>query len=366
MIAHPELPRPLEYQTMSLNQRIYMCVLRGLSELVFDKDFLRNAALNVAPVTAAGTAAASPAIDSPISPTPLQMPPRTTHFRVHRATRSYICTSPVNVTVKPLTSVPESLYLDKMRLSTSATDAVDATVLYMFTLLFRQLVLYNNSPSKIEESDIELLRKDLRAIGPVSLATIFVGPTMGEGEWKSEEEYLKRKSMKQDLVLQVVSHACRVRQRRVPLTPASPDAPHRVSLSVDTGILAVAERWADDNIRPGSQLSQLLHDRVRDVVFTELVGLAWPTSNPITPASTPIEGTSPSFMTAVSPNTQFVFGAASSPPATPVNLGTLASSAGLGALSVEIKYMSETLARLASFHLNAHLPLYESPGFLSP
>ena len=167
----------------------------------------------------------------------------------------------------------------------------------------------------------------------------------------------------QDLVLQIAKRASDLRRNKTtnghPASgivdgaaggPAQSSTFELVPSPPDTSILNVARRWADTNMEPGSTLSVLLHKRLRDVIFEEVVSL--------TASWNGVGGKSISsdLCPGVCAGTMF-FGANVSP-------ATTVHAAGMDALTDEIRRLGEKIARLAIIHLNTHLLLYESDGFL--
>jgi len=172
----------------------------------------------------------------------------------------------------------------------------------------------------------------------------------------------------QDLVLQIAKRASDLRGNKTPnghpdsgivdsTAAAAAGGPAQSSTfelvvpsPPDSSILSVAQRWADKNMQPGSTLSVLLHKRMRDVIFEEVVSLtaSWngaggkPIGSDLCPGV--CAGTT-------------LFGANVTPT-------TTVHAAGMDALTDEIRRLGEKIARLAIIHLNTHLPLYESEGFL--
>jgi hypothetical protein len=276
-------------------------------------------------------------------------------------------TSPVSppTTSFPVSSIPETLYLDKTRLSHIGSDAMDTTALYMFMLLFRQLVFsepseFSTPPSRIDQSDMIRLKREIRDIGPACLGTCFVSSKSSgiEAPPLSLQECIdieQRRNAVQDLVLQIAKRASDLRRNKSGIVDGVPAPSSTFELVVpsppDNSILNVAQRWADTNMEPGSTLSVFLHKRMRDVIFEEVVSLtaSW---NGVGGKSISSE-----LCPGVCAGTSMFFGANVSPT-------TTGHAAGMDALTDEIRRLGEKIARLAIIHLNTHLPLYESDGFL--
>jgi hypothetical protein len=164
----------------------------------------------------------------------------------------------------------------------------------------------------------------------------------------------------QDLVLQIAKRASDLRRSKTTgdhpacgvdegatAGLAQSSAFELVPSPPDKSLLNVARRWADKNMEMGSFLSVFLHKRMRDVVFEEVVWL--------TASWNGVPGKS--------------MGTDLCPPGTTfseahVSPATTAHAAGMDALTDEIRRLGEKIARLAIIHLNTHLSLYETDGFL--
>ncbi|EGN98383.1 hypothetical protein SERLA73DRAFT_109834, partial [Serpula lacrymans var. lacrymans S7.3] len=105
-ITHPSFPSgSLNYRNLCNTQQAYLSVLKGLTDLVFNP---------------------------PSSIGPILTPPTHPSHNSHAP-------------ISPLPNYPETSYLDSARLLVLAADAADTTVLYMFLLLYRQLVFSDPS-----------------------------------------------------------------------------------------------------------------------------------------------------------------------------------------------------------------------------
>ncbi|KAG1751242.1 T-complex protein 11-domain-containing protein [Suillus lakei] len=122
---------------------------------------------------------------------------------------------------------PETTYLDGARLLVLSGEAADATAMYMFLLLFRQLVFSEPDPCDRERDQ-----------------------SSGDGE--------KWAKVRQDIVLQIAMRAKEARSSSSSSTP-----------SLESSRISGA--WSETNMRPGSPLSTLLRKRIRDVVFNQSV-----------------------------------------------------------------------------------------------
>ncbi|KAG6877465.1 hypothetical protein C0993_007082 [Termitomyces sp. T159_Od127] len=311
-IPHPKYPsNSIQYNTLPRNQPTYLAVLKGMIDLIFDPPELSSAST-------------SPSSSSP-PPTPV-----------------FQCTSP---TSPRLSDPPETVYLDSARLAVLSADAADVTAIYMFLLLYRQLVHSESSdspispqdPAKIGSVDLLRLKTEIRDIGSARLGYCFFSRLgSDEAEGPREKDVEKERTAKQDIVLQV---AKRAEEARSPSAPPSP-----VSKAPSETMVQVAQRWADSNIHPDSSLCTMLRRRLRDVVFNSVVAQAYPGRDSI-----PGKLTSIDFLSCIqNGSTQ-----------APSNLIT-----GMEPLAEEIRALAEKISRLALIHLNAYLPLYEQEGFI--
>ena len=313
-IPHPSYPSDhLNYATMTKNQQIYLSALKGVVDLIFETSALPQAAT------------------SPNSPP----------------------TSPVNspTAPSPLLTLPETLYLDKSRLLQLGSDVNDTTALYMCILLFRQLVfsdpvggLSASSPRKVELEDMTRLKHEIRAVGSSRLGSFFLAAPPIDDPEISLQDNENKWNVKQDIVLQITKRANDARHRGSQSLSASLSSP--VGEVPDQRIISVAQHWAEFNMHPGSALSAMLRNRLRDVLFDVVVSLAYPGRDSITGKMLSTDFFS----------TSTYLGAA--------YVGTTPMT-GMEALTDEIRRLAEKISRLTLIHLNSYLPLYEMEGFLS-
>ncbi|KAH7885269.1 T-complex protein 11-domain-containing protein [Phlebopus sp. FC_14] len=306
LLASPSITHPsfssgsIDYASLSKTQKTYISVLKGLTDLVFDPP---------SPESSAGPSSSS--------------------------------------TMCSLPSYPETSYLDSARLLALATEAAEAVVIYMFILLYRQLVFSDTAhptalrdQSRINDAELVKLKKEIRDISSSRLGHYF---KHGQSEQSSTDtEHGKWHKIQQDIVLQV---ALRAKEAQVGATSG------RLSLSdgdarhvnvPDERILKLAERWSYTHMRPNSSLSTMLKKRVRDAVFSQVVALTFPPRDPFLG--------------------QVKVGEAG-PPSTSPSTTTLAS--GMEPLADELRALAERLSRLAHVHLGVYLPLYEQEDILS-
>ena len=316
-IPHPSYPSDhLNYATLTKNQQIYLSALKGVVDLIFETSGLPHSA----------TSSNSPPTSPINSPTPSS----------------------------PLLTIPETLYLDKSRLLQLGSDVNDTTTLYMCILLFRQLVFSEplgvsaSSPPKVDLEDMTRLKHEIRALGSSRLGSYFLtAPPTDDPEISLLQDNENRWNVKQDIVLQITKRANDTRHRgSQPLSALSSP----VGEVPDQRIVSVAQHWAEHNMHPGSALSAMLRNRLRDVLFDVVVSLAYPGRDSTTGKmlSMDLFSTGQFFSTYL--GTAYV--------------GTM-PMAGMEALTDEIRRLAEKISRLTLIHLNSYLPLYETEGFLS-
>lgn len=290
-INHPFKPsEPLVFDSLPYTQQVYLSVIKGFFDLVFD---------------------------------PPQVP-SSTHIP-HSAQPSH--------STAPLPSYPETTYLDSARLLILANDASDAAALYLFLMLYRQLVFSSNQPSAtgardgsgLTEADMLQLKKEIRDISSSHLG-VLLGNADTEGLSESERE--RRRKWRADIVLQIALRAKEAQSSKPGAT---------CSTVPDESTLRLAERWTSTNMRSGSALSVMLKNKIRDAVFSHVLALTFfsrDSSRLLKRSDEPLVANVP-------------------PP-----------SAGMEPLADEIASLSERLAKVASIHIAAYLPLYEQDGFL--
>lgn len=247
-------------------------------------------------------------------------------------------------------------------------EAADATAMYMFLLLFRQLVFSEPDPCDCErdqscravvtDAQLGALKKEIRDISSGHLGFCFKQVEDGSGSGDGE----KWAKVRQDIVLQIAMRAKEARSSSSGSTRSlessrisgsasdsgsDPQPQSRVPASApDERMLKLAERWSETNMRPGSPLSTLLRKRIRDVVFNQVVALTFPSASSRDSSRDSVIGTS------MGKPLDF---ASVAPPS--------ALSSGMEPLADEIRLLSERLSRLAHIHLGVYLPLYEQEDF---
>ncbi|KAG7443077.1 uncharacterized protein BT62DRAFT_1078806 [Guyanagaster necrorhizus] len=342
VLLHPSYSDGLRYPQLKRNQQIYIAALKGLTDLVFNP-----------PTRISPSSLPSPSSTPPTSPT------------------------------APLPGFPETCYLDNNRLVLLSADVADLTAMFMFLLLYRQLLCSVNpavtphqQAPKVDEAFLVKLKNEIRDIGSSRIGYCF----LEQDSFKDGDEKWLR--VKQDVVLQIAMRAKEGQNKAYlcslfrptlsstvsapssPLSPAPPLSPSPspspasspsprlspsclcIGPSPDERTLSVAQKWADLNIQPNSYLTILLRNRLRDVVFNAVVALCYPGRDSSTGQLSSVD----------------FFSMISSTSRSTVNIGT---ATGMEPLAGEIRTLAEKISRLALVHLNAYLPLYEHPKFLS-
>ena len=277
---------------------------------------------------------------SPPVPTVAESPPATPHPQSGLPT------------ISALPGYPETTYLDNARLLVLSAYAGDATALYMFLLLYRQLVFselggQHHTTHKIEESELIKLKKEIRDIGGCCLSREKASDGVDTSKSKQDgKEGDKWRDVKQDIILQIAMRAKEAQTRVKSRTPTSPlDERSPIGQAPNERMLRLAERWAESNMQSDSSLNILLRSRLRDAVFSAVVALAYPPRDLMSGKPSAIDFGSLG-ISAIIPD---------------ASLGT---ATGMEPLAEEIQSLAERLSRLALIHLNAYLPLYEQDDFL--
>ncbi|KAG8214605.1 T-complex protein 11-domain-containing protein [Butyriboletus roseoflavus] len=303
IFVHSSFPSgSLHYGSLSYTQKTYVSVLKGLTDLVFNPP------------------SSGPSTPQTSSSTAIQA----------------MC---------PLPLYPETTYLDSARLLIFAADAADTAAMYMFLLLYRQLVFSDTGDlpgvprdqSRVSDAELLKLKKEIRDISSSHLGQCF---KYGNVEQSSISDADREKwcKTKQDIVLQV---ALRAKEAQIGSSSRShPSADGHISHfhAPDERVLKLAERWAETHVRPNSALSTMLKNRIRDAVFNQVISIAYPPRD------------------SLAPHTKTAENGASAP-------SSLAS--GMEPLADEIRSLAERLSRLAHIHLGVYLPLYEQEDILS-
>ncbi|KAG9315763.1 T-complex protein 11-domain-containing protein [Chiua virens] len=300
IFAHPSFPSgSLHYSSLSRTQKTYVSVLKGLTDLVFNP-----------PSTPSNPQSSSSAAIHSMCPLPLY---------------------------------PETTYLDSARLLLLAADASETVVMYMFLLLYRQLVFSDTGDlaaprdqSRVSDAELLKLKKEIRDIASTHLGQCLKYGNMDQSSISDvdREKWIKTN---QDIVLQV---ALRAKEAQIGSSSRSnsSQAGHISRFQApDERVLKLAERWSETHVQPSSALSTMLKNRIRDVVFNQVLAVTYPPRDSLAPHIKTTEN------------------GASAP-------STLAS--GMEPLADEIRSLAERLSRLAHFHLGVYLPLYEQEDIL--
>lgn len=230
----------------------------------------------------------------------------------------------------PPDEYPDTAYLDHNRLILLSSNAADITAMHLFLLLYRQLSLSqpfnrgngSRTMPSIDEPSLEKIKNEIRDVGTARMGLCFLEDYDNEGRPKLQRRW---DNVRHDVVLQI---ARRVQESRGDSCPLQP-------------LLNLACTWADTNFNPSSPLASLLRDRLRDVVFNAVVGLAFPGR-----ASSSSRLASIDFCGRAEPKFD------------------IPMAIGMEPLAGEIRTLAEKIARLSLVHLNAYLPLYEHEQFL--
>lgn len=245
----------------------------------------------------------------------------------------------------PLPLYPETTYLDSARLLVLAADADETAAMYMFLLLYRQLVFsdtgdlpgVSRDQSRVSDAELLKLKKEIRDITPSHLGQCFKYGNM-ERSSISDADREKWNKTKQDIVLQVALRAKQAQNSSSNRSHSSADGHLPHYHAPDERVLKLAERWAETHVQPNSTLSTMLKNRIRDAVFNQVIAIAYPPRDSLPPHIRATEN------------------GASAP-------SSLAS--GMEPLADEIRSLAERLSRLAHIHLGVYLPLYEQEDILS-
>lgn len=258
-----------------------------------------------------------------------------------------------------LPGYPETTFLDSARLILLGTEAADAVALYMFIMLYRQLVFSDtgSSPSKtipkVTDNDLKQIKSEIKdiaachlgycftrgtsAVSPPAASTSTIDADAGKSvSIPDDKEWERWQAAARDVVLQIASRATQVRNRpKMSTSATSPEHTLPLSDCPDSRMIKIAEGWLDTNLRPGSPLSILLRNRVRDVVFHRVIANTFP-------AQAATSGQPKSTSTPPPPST----------------------ATGLECIAEEIQTICEKLTKLAHIHLGVYMPLYEQEGIL--
>lgn len=257
-----------------------------------------------------------------------------------------------------LPGYPETTFLDSARLVSYSADAADSTAMYMFLMLYRQLVFYDATQSssrpmpKVTDSDISQLKTEIRDIASCRLGYCFTRilpeeqtGLPGQSSKKcSDKDWEKWQKCAQDIVLQISMRATQAQARAKGTLPTDGS----VSLqSPDPRMLQLAERWLETNLCYRSPLSTILRNRLRDAVFHRLVATTFPARDVATGKLSAAVDLGSTVLASMS---------SSPPPCGPVT--------GMESLTEEIAALADKLSKFSLIHLGVYLPLYEQEDFI--
>lgn len=357
-IFHPHFPgQSLQYSVLSANQQLYISIVRGLVDLVFNPPLTSSPSLSTPPNS------------PPASPT-------------------------VPSVATPLPAFPETLFLDNHRMLLLSSDAADATALNMLLLLYRQLSFSENSnsgsshpPKKLTDADLIKMKSEIRDIcGSFRLGACF-SRTQAKNGGKDAERW---RVVKEDVILQLSRRVKELNRgagssaatsTTLPSPCAQPSS--STSIAASTSVLsapplssaskpampsstssvlltspiseaslpnprtvALGQKWVEAHMQSESALSAMLHNRLRDVVFNAVIVSSYP-GRDLTNGCRPV--TSLDYTASLGPGKTGNSGAP--------------SMSGLEPLSDEIRTLVEKVSALALIHMNAYLPMYEKEGF---
>ncbi|KZP33597.1 Tcp11-domain-containing protein [Athelia psychrophila] len=295
----------ITYSSLNRTMKAYLCALEGLTELVFN----------------------------PPSRIPLS---QLSH------------TGPVLSSSTALPDYPETSFLDSARLVTLGAEAADTTVMYMFLMLYRQLVFFDPStqPSssrvlpKVTDADLAQLKTEIRDVATHRLGYCFTRAdesTADDPQLKAlhTKEWERWQKSARDIVLQIAMRATHVQARAK--SPSAEFSP--LTHAPDPRMLQLAERWLETNLCQASALGGLLRKRLREAVFHRVVATAFPARDNVTGK---------------------IRASVDDAPGRPA----AGSATGMEALLDEIRGLGDKLTKLSLIHLGVYLPLYEQVGFI--
>ena len=250
---------------------------------------------------------------------------------------------------------PESLWLDQTRLSVLSTDAADLTALYMMLLLYRQVAHVSPSAPRIQEWELERVKREIWELGPDRLGWHFFKGGIGAVSVGDEDE--ERAAWERgirDITLQLAVRAQETASGvNVGLTAepcntgsSDDDAPKLGGARgpPDTSILELLDGWMHTHLQDGSALHRLMKNKLR-TTLSDVVRMTL-----YTPAAdVPLH-----------PQNQ----SQSQPQRPRATMPRPAPGNGLEPLMPEIQHLGERIAKLVAFHSRVYHLVYETPGFM--
>lgn len=295
---------------------------------------------------------------------------------------------PTSTTRSPCLAIeiPETFFLDVARLGVYTTDAVDLTAIYMFLLLYRQLVFSETSRSGwdgkgkagrgIVEAELIKLKSEIWAVAPPRLGACFVPDAKRLDSLGSSSRHERTRSGKnelekwrkgiRDVALHVVARSNDVEWRAEAAgTPTSSvprlTTPQSTLPPPNMAMLGLVESWCDRNLKFGSPLSVLLREKLADTML-HMVLACYHNANNLPSSSIPIP-----MSVSVSRNSQGAPQVLSQIELSqyPLLDAAVGDSLGMETLNVEMKGIAERIAKLAKIHVDVYGVMYESEdGFL--
>ncbi|KAF9517278.1 hypothetical protein BS47DRAFT_1326655 [Hydnum rufescens UP504] len=234
---------------------------------------------------------------------------------------------------------PETLWLDQTRLSILSTDAADLTALYMMLLLYRQVAHLSSTYPRIQEWELERVKREIWELGPDRLGWHFFKGGIGAVSVGDEEEqHAAWERGVRDITLQLAVRAQETASGVNSSVATEPSNPP------DASMLQLVEGWMHTHLQNGSGLHQLMKTKLRrallDVVrmtlYTPLADVPFPPQNQSQSQTQRARATMPRL-----------------PPGN-----------GLEPLMPEIQHLGERIAKLVAFHSRVYHLVYEASGFI--
>ena len=283
--------------------------------------------------------------------------------------------------------IPETLFLDVARLGVYTTDAVDLTAIYMFLLLYRQLVFSEVSRTgrdgkgregrRIVDAELMKLKSEIWAVAPPRLGACFIPEARKLDSLASNSRHDRvrcsrtelekwRKGIR-DVALHVVARSYDVNWRAEAASTQTSSVRHnhtpelmRPALPPNTVMLGLVERWCDSNLKFGSPLSVLLREKLADAML-HMVTACYHNANNLPSPSCP---TPMNVCVARNPQGTQALNRAGLLQYLPSDAAVCGSS-GMETLNVEMRGIAERIAKLAKIHVDVYGIMYESEdGFL--
>lgn len=259
---------------------------------------------------------------------------------------------------------------------------MDLTAIYMFLLLYRQLVFSETSRSgwdgksrRVAEAELMKLKSEIWAVAPPRLGACFVPEARRLDSLGSSSRHDRARGSKtelerwrkgiRDVALHVVARSNDAEwraeaagiQEETALVPRRA-TPELVPLPQTTAMLGLVERWCDSNLKFGSPLSVLLREKLADAML-HMVMTCYHNANDLPSPSGPTPmGVSASRNSQGSPQVFNQAGLLQYLPSDTAAGGSL----GMETLNVEMKGIAERIAKLAKIHVDVYGVMYESEG----